>query len=244
MADWGWRVPFLVGALVGPLGLLIRRTVDETPAFRRIVTEAVPEEPARQRPMWLTLIHAFCFVAVQSVVVYTFFSYFPTFMQKYLGLTADQSLWSTTAANAVVMVSCLFAGAVSDKIGRKPLMLVHCVAFLVLTYPLMALLLKNGASLMSIVLIHMFLGFLTGLFLGSFPAALVEFFPTRRRLAGLGTAYNLSSMVFGGFAPFVATWSISQTGSPIAISGYVIFAAILSTIAVWKLKETAHTALS
>jgi MFS transporter, MHS family, proline/betaine transporter len=244
MSDWGWRIPFLIGALIGPLGLLVRRTVDETPAFKRVATEVTPIEPANRAPIWLTLLHAFCFVAVQSVVVYTFFSYFPTFMQKYLGLTAGESLWSTTAANAVVLVSCIFAGAVSDKIGRKPLMLAHCIAFLVLTYPMMALLLRNGASLTSIVIVHMFLGFLTGLFLGSFPAALVEFFPTRRRLAGLGTAYNLSSMVFGGFAPFIATWLITRTGSPIAVSGYVIFAAILSTIAVWRLRETAHAALS
>lgn len=243
MSDWGWRIPFLLGALVGPLGLLIRRTVDETPAFKRAVVASSTLVSEDNTPLWLTLIHAFCFVAVQSVVVYTFFSYFPTFMQKYLHLTASQALWSTTLANAVVMVTCLAAGAISDRIGRKPLMLVHCVAFLVLTYPLMALLLTSGASLTTVVAIQAFLGLLTGLFLGAFPAALVEFFPTRRRLIGLGTAYNLSSMVFGGFAPFIATWLIAQTGSPIAVSGYVMFAAILSTVAVWRLRETAHSGL-
>jgi MHS family proline/betaine transporter-like MFS transporter len=243
MSDWGWRVPFLFGALVGPLGLLIRRTVDETPAFKRAVVAPSSLITEDDRPVWLTLIHAFCFVAVQSVVVYTFFSYFPTFMQKYLHLTASQALWSTTLANAVVMVTCLAAGAISDRIGRKPLMLIHCVAFLVLTYPLMALLLASGASLATVVAIQAFLGLLTGLFLGAFPAALVEFFPTRRRLTGLGTAYNLSSMVFGGFAPFIATWLINQTGSPIAVSGYVMFAAILSTVAVWRLRETAYSGL-
>lgn len=243
MSDWGWRVPFLFGALVGPLGLLIRRTVDETPAFKRAVVAPSSLITEDDRPVWLTLIHAFCFVAVQSVVVYTFFSYFPTFMQRYLHLTASQALWSTTLANAVVMLTCLAAGAISDRIGRKPLMLVHCVAFLVLTYPLMALLLTSGASLTTIVAVQAFLGLLTGLFLGAFPAALVELFPTRRRLTGLGTAYNLSSMVFGGFAPFIATWLINQTGSPIAVSGYVMFAAILSTVAVWRLRETAHSRL-
>jgi len=243
MSDWGWRVPFLFGALVGPLGLLIRRTVDETPAFKRAVVAPSSLITEDDRPVWLTLIHAFCFVAVQSVVVYTFFSYFPTFMQRYLHLTASQALWSTTLANAVVMLTCLAAGAISDRIGRKPLMLVHCVAFLVLTYPLMALLLTSGASLTTIVAVQAFLGLLTGLFLGAFPAALVELFPTCRRLTGLGTAYNLSSMVFGGFAPFIATWLINLTGSPIAVSGYVMFAAILSTVAVWQLRETAHSKL-
>jgi MHS family proline/betaine transporter-like MFS transporter len=243
MADWGWRIPFLFGALVGPLGLLIRRTVDETPIFKRAVSEPARISAGPSKPMWITLVHAFCFVAVQSVVVYTFFSYFPTFMQKYLGLTANQALWSTTLANAVVLVTCLAAGAISDWVGRKPLMLIHCFSFLVLTYPLMWFLLRDGASLTTVVAIQAFLGVLTGLFLGSFPAALVELFPTRQRLAGLGTAYNLSSMVFGGFAPFVATWLIKVTGSPSAVSIYVIFAAILSTVAVLRLRETAHTAL-
>ena len=191
----------------------------------------------------MTLVHAFCFVAVQSVVVYTYFAYFTTFMQKYLNLTATQAFWSTTIANTVVMLTCPLAGLLSDKIGRRPVMLVHCLAFLILTYPLMWLLLTNGASFGTIVIVHCVIGFFTGLFLGSFPAALVEFFPTRRRLTGLGTAYNIASMVFGGFAPFIATWLINVTGSPIAISAYVIFAAALSTVAVWRLRETAHTAL-
>ncbi len=240
MIAWGWRVPFLFGALVGPLGLMIRRTIDETPVFRRAATEAAPS--SSDRPIWILLLHAFCFVAVQSVVVYTFFSYFPTFMQKYLALSASQALWSTTLANAVVLVTCLAAGAISDKIGRKPLMLIHCIAFLVLTYPLMRML-AQGATFTTVVVIQALLGILTGLFLGSFPAALVEFFPIRRRLTGLGTAYNLSSMIFGGFAPFVATWLIGRTGSPIAVSWYVIFAAALSTIAVLRLRETAPDGL-
>jgi MFS transporter, MHS family, proline/betaine transporter len=243
ISEWGWRIPFLIGALVGPVGLLVRRTVDETPAFKRAAAEREPAMTQPGTPVWMTLVHAFCFVAVQSVVVYTFFSYFPTFMQKYLGLTADQSLWSTTFANAVVLVTCLLAGALSDKIGRKPLMLAHCLAFLVLTYPLMSILLTKGATFGTIVVVQAFLGVLTGLFLGSFPAALVEFFPTRRRLASLGTAYNLASMVFGGFAPFIATFLIAQTGSPIAVSFYTIFAAALSTVAVWRLRETAYDEL-
>jgi len=240
MADWGWRIPFLLGALIGPLGLLMRKKVDETPTFKRAMAEPVPVVAPDARPMWVTLVHAFCFVAVQSVVVYTFFSYFPTFMQKYLGLTASQALWSTTFANLVVLITCPIAGALSDRIGRKPLMLVHCFSFLLLTYPLMWLLLRNGASFPTVVAIQAFLAVLTGLFLGSFPAALVELFPTRKRLAGLGTAYNLASMVFGGFAPFIATWLIKVTGNPIAVSAYTIFAAVLSTIAVLLLRETAH----
>ena len=98
-----------------------------------------------------------------------------------LGLTANQALWSTTLANAVVLVTCLAAGAISDWVGRKPLMLIHCFSFLVLTYPLMWFLLRDGASLTTVVAIQAFLGVLTGLFLGSFPAALVELFPTRQR---------------------------------------------------------------
>jgi MHS family proline/betaine transporter-like MFS transporter len=86
-----------------------------------------------------------------------------------------------------VLVTCLAAGALSDKIGRKPLMLIHCIAFLLLTYPLMRVL-ARGAGFTTVIMVQALLAVLTGLFLGSFPTALVEFFPTRRRLAGLGTA--------------------------------------------------------
>jgi MHS family proline/betaine transporter-like MFS transporter len=85
---------------------------------------------------------------------------------------------------------------------------------------------------------------LNGLFLGSMPAALVEMFPTSRRLTGLTTAYNLQSMLFGGFAPFIASWLIAQTGAPISLAYFIMFSAVLSLIALLLMRETAKDELA
>ena len=244
VADWGWRIPFLVGALIGPVGLLIRQQVHETPVFREEVAQSVSAQPAQRRLQIDTLFHAFCLVAVQSVVVYTFFLYFPTYMTTYLGVSPSEALWSTTLANFVVMASCILSGFLSDRIGRKPLLLAHCVFFLLLTVPLMAFVVHARPGLGVIVLIQAVIGFFAGLFLGTMPSALTEFFPTATRLVGVGTAYNVASTIFGGFAPFVATWMIAATGTAVSVAGYVVFAAALSTIAVVKFRETANKPLT
>jgi MFS transporter, MHS family, proline/betaine transporter len=236
MADWGWRVPFLVGALIGPLGFMVRRKVDETPVFRRAKTDpqaSVIDDFSMSR----TMVLAFAFPAVQSVVTYIFLSYFPTFSQRYAGLNASAALWSTALATLVMGSSCFAAGWLSDKIGRKACMLTSCLLLVTLTYPLLAVAL-DGASLWTVVLIQSLFTALCGLFLGGMPAALVEMFPTARRLTGLTTAYNLQSMVFGGFAPFIASWLITKTGAPVSISYFIIFSAAISAVAILPLRET------
>ena len=211
MADWGWRIPFLIGAMIGPLGFYVRRKVDETPVFqraKRAPESAVMADFSMARAMLL----AFAFPAVQSVVTYVFISYFPTFTQKYAGLTPSAALWSSALATLVMGSSCVASGWLSDKTGRKSNMLVACVLLILLAYPLLSFALGGGSMWVVILIQSVFTSF-CGLFLGAMPAALVEMFPTSRRLTGLTTAYNLQSMVFGGFAPFIASWLITQTGA-------------------------------
>jgi MHS family proline/betaine transporter-like MFS transporter len=239
MESWGWRVPFLLGALIGPLGLLARRRIDETPVFRQAV-QASPQSasgPAARMPVH-TMMFAFCFVAVQSVAIYVFLSYFPTFLQRNLGWTASLSLWSTALATIATGAAVVGSGFLSDRIGRKPPLLFSCVAFLLLSYPLVWLMLHMHSVPLAIA-VQLALGANCGLFIGSMTTALVEMFPTRRRLTGLNTAYNLSSMVFGGFAPFIATGLISLTGQSIAVTYYVILGALVSLPAVLMFRETA-----
>lgn len=239
MGSWGWRVPFLLGALIGPLGLLARRRIDETPVFRAIREENAGSEPVMAPPLpWRTMAFAFCFVAVQSVAIYVFLSYFPTFLQQSLHWSADRALWSTALATVFTGVAVIGSGALSDRIGRKPVLVVSCLVFLFLSYPLVRLLLVSHSVLLGLA-IQSALSANCGLFIGSMTVALVEMFPTRRRLSGLNTAYNLSSMVFGGFAPFIAAWLIARTGQPIAVTYYVMLGALVSLPAVLRFRETA-----
>ena len=241
MADWGWRVPFLIGAVIGPLGLLARRGIAESPVF----VEA--EEHGRKETMptgaiLRTMAHAFCFAAMQAVLTYVFLGYFPTFTQRFAGLTPSQSLWSTAFAVATIVPIAVLSGALSDRIGRKPPMIASCVGFIVLAYPLFYIVL-HGASFAGIMAVQVVASVVAGLFLGTMPATLVEMFTTGSRLMGLSTAFNASTGLFGGFAPFIATWLIAATGAPIAVAFFVIASAVLSLPAVLLLRETSRDSL-
>jgi MHS family proline/betaine transporter-like MFS transporter len=247
MLSWGWRVPFLLGALIGPLALLVRRKIDESPVFVQMTQQPraageplAPALPAA--PILRTMAHAFCFACMQAVLTYVFLGYFPTFTQKFAGLNASQALWSTAISIAAIVPAGLISGSLSDRIGRKPPLIASCVGFIALGYPLLHIVV-HGTSFGLIVLVQVVAGVLTGLFLGTMPSALVEMFPTRQRLMGLSTAFNASTALFGGFAPFIATWLIASTGKPISLAWFVIASALVTLPAILLLRETAHERL-
>jgi MHS family proline/betaine transporter-like MFS transporter len=242
MEAWGWRVPFLLGAILGPVGIYLRRNIDETPAYRR-----VSEAPAASPPVESTspvglAARAFGFTIHWTVVFYIFLSYMPTFTAKYLKLQPTEALWSNTIGLLVLVVAIPLFGRLSDRIGRKPLLLTSCIAFIVLPYPLLSQLL-TGVSFQTLILIQILFGLCIALYSGAGPAAISEIFPTRIRSTWMTTGYALSVAIFGGFAPFIATWLIDQTGMPIAPVFYVIAASIITTIVLLRLRETAHEQL-
>jgi MHS family proline/betaine transporter-like MFS transporter len=241
MMGWGWRAPFLIGALIGPLGLLVRRKIDESPVFIQAQVETAIE-PAPTGTVLRPMGHAFCFAAMQAVLTYIFLGYFPTFTQRFAGLTPGQALWSTAFAIATIVPIGLISGAISDRVGRKPPMIVSCVGFILLAYPMFYIIL-HGASFATVMAVQVVASLFTGLFLGTMPAALVEMFPTKQRLMGLSTAFNASTGLFGGFAPFIATALIAATGQPISVAFFVVASAIISLPAVLLLKETAFDRL-
>ncbi len=242
MESWAWRIPFLLGGLIGPVGIYMRRNIDETPAYRRVAK--APEAAASDTtPPLLLAARAFGFTVLWTVSFYIFLSYMPTFTQKYAGLGRAAALWSNTAGLLLLMVAIPIMGRWSDRIGRKPLLLACCIAFIVLPYPLFSLML-SGASLATIVGIQLLIGLAIAPFSGAGPAAIAEIFPTATRSTYMSTGYALAVAIFGGFAPFIATWLISKTGSPISPTYYVIAAAILSTIVIFRLQETARKPLA
>lgn len=263
MEDWGWRIPFLLGALIGPFGFWIRRRLDETPAFQEARAEVERDKAAGTQPEAETkaarqvldtddadtpalsrgIALAFAFPVLQSVLTYLFLSYFPTYGEQYLGLSATQALWSTVAATVVMGLTSIASGFLSDRFGRRPMLLSACALAFVLAVPLLAGVLA-GVPVVVVVAAHMMFSIVNGLFLGAMPSALVELFATKRRMFGLTTGYNLQSMIFGGFAPFIAASLIAITGAPLSIAFFIMAAALLSAIAVIIMKETAHRKLS
>jgi MFS transporter, MHS family, proline/betaine transporter len=241
MEAWGWRVPFLLGALIAPVGLFIRSRVDETPAFQQSRKPSATASAA-EFPMARTMALAFAFPILQSVLTYLFLSYFPTFGQKYVGLTPSAALWSTVLATMVMGITAVVSGALSDVVGRRACLLGSCVLSLLLSYPLIGAMI--GAPATTVTALHLVFAAINGLFLGPLASSLVEMFPTAKRMTGLTVAYNLQSMIFGGFAPFIASWLIAWTGQPISLAYFIIFGAVLSGVAILMLRETAHESLT
>ena len=240
--SWGWRIPFLLGGLILPVGVYMRRRVGETPIYRRSREETGAVAPADPTSNLVLAARAFGFTILWTVSYYIMLSYMPTFTQKYAHLSHAEALWSNTIGLLVLVAAVPLMGRLSDRYGRKPLLIACCVSFILLPYPLFLLML-SGAGLGTIVAIQILFGLMIALFSGPGPAAIAEIFPTRVRSTWMSTGYSLAVAIFGGFAPYIATKLIELTGSPISPTYYLIAAAIVSTLVILRLRETAHEAL-
>ena len=145
----------------------------------------------------------------------------------------------STLLAAIALIPPL--GALSDRVGRKPVLAASCVGFALLSYPLF-LLMQQG-SLFASVLAHVALGALLAIFLSTTIAALTELFPTRVRYGGFSIGYNISVAIFGGAAPFLATWLISVTGNPLSPAFYLVAGAVATFVTLLTITETARTPL-
>jgi len=243
MDAWAWRVPFLLGAIILPVGVYMRRNLAETPAFTEAQAAPPAVVPMPKGDAVRLMSKAFGFTIIWTVSYYLMLSYMPTFLTKYAGLTPTQALTSNSVALVVLVLSTPLFGWLSDRIGRKPLLLVCCVVFALLAYPLFRLILESR-SFYTIMAIQIFFNIFIASFSGAAPATLCELFPTKSRTTLLSIGYSLATAIFGGFAPFIATWLIDRTGSPIAPTYYVIAAAVISGVVIWRFRETAHEKLA
>jgi MHS family proline/betaine transporter-like MFS transporter len=241
MDAWGWRVPFLLGGILGPVGLWMRRNIDETPAYTKAQAAPAPVVTA-QTNSWVLAGRAFGFTIVWTVCFYVLLAYMPTYTQKYLNISASAALWANTIGLLALMIFIPIMGTLSDRIGRKPLLLACCVAFIVVPYPIFSFLL-SGVSYTQLVLVQIVFAILISTFSGAGPAAIAEIFPTRTRSTWMTSGYALAVAIFGGFAPFISVWLINRFDSPLAHVFYLIGAAIVSTVVIATLRETAHEEL-
>ena len=241
MESWGWRIPFLFGGLIGPVGVYMRRQIDDSPAYRRAAAAPVSTTPVSTQG--LRTVQAFGFMVVSAVQFYVFLAYLPTFTQRYAGLGHAEALWSNTAGLFLLLIAIPLFGVFSDRIGRKPLMIASCIFFIVAPYPMFSIM-RGGTSLGIIMVIQLIVGLAIALYCGALPAAITEIFETQNRTTLLSIANGTAVAIFGGFAPFIATWLIANTGSPISPTYYVIAAAVISLIAVLSARETANQNLA
>jgi len=236
MSDWGWRVPFLLGGILGPVGLYMRRTITETPAYKSAVRAT--SDTTRERGLGLSA-RAFGFTIVWTVCFYVLLNYMPTYTQKYLQLSPSAALWANTIGLCVLLLCIPFMGRLSDRLGRKPLLIACCVAFVILPYPVFNYLL-SGIGYGELVAVQILFAVLISMFSGPGPAAIAEIFPTRSRSTWMTSGYALAVALFGGFAPFISVWLIDRFQSPTAHVWYLVAAAVVSLLVILSLRETAH----
>ena len=241
---WGWRIPFLLAGPLGLIGLYIRLRVEDTPEFRALERSGeVSGSPFRETitQNWRPILQVIGLVIIQNAGFYIVLTYMPTYFSEQLGFSSTASALSSVFTLLVAMALIPPLGALSDRVGRKPLLAASCVGFALLSYPLF--LLMNQGNLVGAVLSHVALGALLAVFLSATIAALAELFPTRVRYGGFSIGYNISVAIFGGAAPFFATYLISLTGNPLSPAFYLIAAAIASLITIATIEETARTQL-
>lgn len=235
---WGWRVPFLLGSIIGLVGIYMRRNVGETPVFRR-TTKADRSKTTTKRKSIGLATRAFGFTIHWTVSYYIFLAYMPTFAIRHLEIDRAVALWSNTVGLLVLIVITPMIGLWSDRIGRKRLLIASCLAIGIVVYPVFNYLLANP-SIAAIISAQALFGFLIALYSGPGPAAIAEIFETANRATGMSVGYSLAVAVFGGFAPFIATWLIDTTGSPLSPAYYVLVAAVITAFVVFRLPESAH----
>ncbi|MCY1265178.1 Proline/betaine transporter [compost metagenome] len=245
LESWGWRVPFMLGLLIGPVGLWMRRHMEEPEAFvdarqaHKGESLSLMQVLREQRRAVLVTMGSCIYGTVAFYVVLV---NMPTFAHKQLGLPLDQVFMVQMLAVALMTVIIPFAGALSDRIGRRPVLLAGCLSFFLLVYPLMAWV-AEAPSLERLTLMQLLLCAMIGVSYGPAPTAVAEQFPTRVRSTGLALAYNVAVMLFGGFAPFIVTWLTRVAGTPVAPAYYVLFAALIGVIATCFLREGAPAAV-
>ena len=250
--SWGWRMPYLFGLLIGPVGLYIRLRMDETPDF-----EALQEERARaasspgtraedtgtttphgrRGPLAQTIVHsagrwltASGVVGLASMSVYTIL-FMPTFSIQNLDLPSWAAYVGGIVAGLVTLVGSPFVGRLADRVGCGKVMLVAALVGVLAVYPLF-LWLVAVPTVATLTAVQVVLGLVMALYFGPMPALLSEMFPTAIRTTGMSIAYNVGVTVFGGFAPLVLAWLISATGSLTSPSIYYAAVAALSLVSV------------
>lgn len=231
ISDWGWRIPFFIGCLIVPFVFYIRRSLEETPEFlarkHRPSTAEVARSIIRD---WQIVIAGMLLVVMTTVSFYTTTVYTPTYGSSVLHLTPTDSLIVTLCVGVSNLFWLPVMGALSDRIGRRPLLLTFTIVTILTAYPILTwLVVEPTFGKMLIVLL--WLSFLYGSYNGAMVVALTEVVPANVRTAGFSLAYSLATALFGGFTPAVSTALIEFTGDKAAPGLWMSFAAICGLLA-------------
>jgi len=234
---WGWRVPFLIGLLIAPAGLVLRRALHETADFEseRQRRRASGDSPGTALRLALrahrgALAVGFGLSILWAVAVYVLNIYTPVYVQHAFGFSARQAFAASLIGNVLFVAGCLIAGRLSDRLGRTTVLSAGALALLSAVLPLY-LWLQAAPTTTVLIIVQSAFCLMVAAFVGVAPAALADLFPTGMRATGIALVYNAAFVIFGGFAPAILTWFTRRAnGSAMAPAGYVMCAAALALL--------------
>ena len=240
MASWGWRLPFLVAAPLGIIGLYLRSKLEDTPVFRECAAEGKIDEKASKHfkdllQYWKPLLLLMGLVVTLNIVNYTLLAYMPTYLENEIGLSSTSSLILIIIGQLAMMVLLPFSGAWSDKVGRKTLWWISIIGLFVMAIPMFKLMTQGFVGA---VIAFAVLGLLYVPQLSTISAMFPAMFPTHVRYAGFAIAYNVSTSLFGGTAPAVNQGLIDSTGDLLFPAYYMMGACVIGAIALFFVPET------
>ncbi len=234
MTAWGWRIPFLIGCLIVPLLFLLRRSMQETGAFearRRSAGHPTPGQILRMLAThWQTVLVGMLLVTMTTVSFYFITAYTPTFGKEVLKLSSIDSLLVTLCVGVSNLFWLPVMGAVSDRVGRKPLLLAFTALLFVSAYPVLSWLVTQP-SFFRLLTVELWLSFIYASYNGAMVVALTEIIPVELRTTGFSVAYSLATALFGGFTPAVSTYLIEATGNRAVAGLWLMFAAACGFLA-------------
>ena len=235
IAAWGWRVPFFIGCMIVPVIFVIRRSLQETdeflarkhhPTFKQVLQSIGSN--------WRIVLAGMLMVVMTTVSFYLITVYTPTFGKNVLKLSTADSLLTTFCVGMSNFFWLPVMGALSDKVGRKKILLVFTVLPILTAYPIMHWLVAN-ISFQNLLVTELWLSFMYASYNGAAVVALTEVMPAHVRTVGFSLAYSLATAIFGGFTPMLSTWLIEATGDKAAPGYWMSFAAACGLASVFML---------
>lgn len=235
---WGWRIPFLLGVVVGGVGFLLRRRMPfDQPAAKSgfPLLRALREHPVQMlQVIGISLVNAIGF--------YLIFVYIIAWLKLAADLRASIALQINSFSMMVLLVVILGASRLSDRIGRKPILVGASIGLLLFSWPLMALMQTGQIPL--VILGQLGFAFLIGAYGAVNPIAICEIFPRNVRCSAVSTAYNITVGVAGGTAPAIATWLMGWTGHLMVPAMYIMVGAVISAVAALSVHESLRQAIA
>jgi MFS transporter, MHS family, proline/betaine transporter len=233
--DGAWRIPFLIGSLIGPFGFYVRYRMAESPEFQLLQAHAADATRAPVREVlqrhWLQLICAIGLTIIGTSLTYIWNTYLPTYVVEQLHLPLWQGLLGVAVTSLIGIGTCVLGGWLADIYGPYRVFFLFTAISALISYPMFAYVLAapgfGRLFLAQLTVLTVF-----GLLQGSGPGLLAGLFPVSVRSTGLAISYNVGVTVFGGFAPLTVTWLIAMTGNKLMPAFYIIAAAVLSIVVV------------